>query len=209
MSVRTLPILLCALALAACSDPRLKPNPTVESVKQPLVHTTQLAYDVRFDGRNRLHDPQALDDYLASIRVAYGDRISVDDPIAPGAEARRQEVAAVVARHGLLVQATAPVSTGPVAPGTARVVVTRTRAAVPNCPDWSRPSNPESEASTSSNFGCAINGNLAEMIADPNDLLSGKAYAGADGDTASKAIGTHRGKAVTGAGALQAVGIAK
>jgi len=52
-------------------------------------------------------------------------------------------------------------------------VVSATKAEVKNCPDWSS-QNRESAAPTSSNYGCAINSNLAAMIADPADLLRGR-----------------------------------
>ena len=141
---------------------------------------------------------RAFDEYLTAIRIAYGDRISIDDPVAVGAAERRAAIAGVVARHGLLVEETAPVSSTRLAPGVTRIVITRSRASIPDCPDWSRPSNPELAASTMSNFGCATRSNLAEMVADPNDLVSGKAYEGADGHTINKATDAFRRRQPTG-----------
>src|SRR3546814_14284849 len=66
------------------------------------------------------------------------------------------------------------VTRGSVPAGMVRVVATRSTARVDNCPDWSAPSHPNVQASTTSNFGCASQSNLAAMIADPNDLLAGK-----------------------------------
>ena len=59
-------------------------------------------------------------------------------------------------------------------PGTVRVVVSRNRAAVPDCPNWSRPSQPDFENQSMSNFGCAVNTNLAAMVANPEDLIHGR-----------------------------------
>ena len=42
----------------------------------------------------------------------------------------------------------------------------------------SRDASLEIRSNTSSNFGCAVNGNLAAMIADPADLVRGLAAAG-------------------------------
>lgn len=43
------------------------------------------------------------------------------------------------------------------------------------------------------NFGCAMNGNLAAMVADPNDLSFGRAaMPGSDGFEGAKAIALYR-----------------
>ena len=48
-------------------------------------------------------------------------------------------------------------------------------------------------SSTSSNYGCAVNSNLAAMIADPTDLVLGQAGSvTGDADTSSKAIKVYR-----------------
>lgn len=66
-------------------------------------------------------------------------------------------------------------------------VVTAGRATVPNCPDWSSASL-DSAAVTSSNYGCAVNSNLAAMIADPQDLIHGRSDADTDVVTMTRAI---------------------
>ena len=188
MKSKISPILL--LLVAGCSNPHLDLNRGVETAKVPVVETSKMTYDLRLGSGSTLPAGQAraLDEYLGSIGIAYGDRISVDDPSPVGAAARRQAIAEVVARYGLLLDGTTPVTTGTVPAGTVRVVVTRTRATVPGCPDWSRSSAYDPDAAVSSNYGCAVRGNLAEMIADPNDLIVGKEYQGADGATVSSAI---------------------
>ena len=54
------------------------------------------------------------------------------------------------------------------------MVVSRTRAEVPDCPNWSVPSQPNYNNRTMSNFGCAVNSNLAAMVANPEDLIHGR-----------------------------------
>jgi pilus assembly protein CpaD len=183
----TLPLL--ALVLAGCAQSGTLANRTVESVKVPVIERSLLSYDLPVDGRNALPPSQArvLAEYLASIGITYGDRIAVDDRLGAGAPQRRAVIAEVVARHGLMLDYAAPVSSRPLTPRTVRVLVTRAKAVVPGCPDWSRPSEIEVEGAASSNFGCATRSNLAEMIADPNDLVVGKAYDGADARTVERA----------------------
>ncbi len=52
-------------------------------------------------------------------------------------------------------------------------VVCGSQAVVPNCPNWSS-GGIDSAAMTDTNYGCAVNSNLAAMVADPADLLHGK-----------------------------------
>jgi len=191
--------------LAACSGPV---NRTVSTQKAPMVHSTLLAHDVRFGGYDGLEPDQSrrLEEWLRSIDIAYGDRISVDDPVPTGAAGRRAAVAGVIARFGLIIEDEAPV-TASLPAGVVRVVVTRTKITLPDCPDWRRKSNPEPNVSTMSNFGCASVSNLAAMVADPNDLLEGQVYAGADGHTTSKAINVFRERRPTGADKLQVADI--
>ena len=95
----------------------------------------------------------------------------------------------------------APATAGTITAGTVRVVVTRLSASVPSCPDFSRIYQPDYEASTTSNFGCATNKNLAAMIANPADLVRGEPGSGtADPVQITKSIKALREAAPSGAG---------
>src|SRR4029450_4835666 len=87
-----------------------------------------------------------------------------------------------------------PVLNGEVPPGTVRVIASRPSASVPGCPDWSEDgSDPASSEMTSSNFGCAMNSNLAAMVANPDDLVVGRNGSSAGGGApAHRAGGTYR-----------------
>ena len=56
-------------------------------------------------------------------------------------------------------------------PGQARVVITRSTASVPGCPDWSVKTEANYNNATSPGFGCGVNSNLAAMIANPADTF--------------------------------------
>ena len=141
-----------------------------------------------------------LDAWFRGLDLSYGDAIFVDGAYA---EAARSDVARVAGRYGMLVSHGSPVSQGIVAPGAVRVVVSRTRASVPNCPNWSVKSQHNYRNNNMSNYGCAMNGNLAAMIADPNDLVWGREGTGyGNADTASRAIRTYRNAKPTGEGGL-------
>ena len=196
-----LALALPALLLAGCGG---TVNRGLESVHQPVVSRADYAFDLNTSGGHLAPgEAQRLDGWLASLNVGYGDSVGIDDP-SPYPNPARDEVARQVAKYGLLLTDTAPVTPHPLTSGTVRVVVTRMSAAVPGCPDYSRSSNHEFEGNTSSNFGCASNSNLAAMVARPQDLVRGQpGAASVDPATATKAIQTFREAKPTGAGGLK------
>lgn len=191
-----------ALALPGCMG---TDNRGMESVHQPVVDRAEYALDLRTEGDSLAPgEPGRLAGWFDAVRLGYGDRVQVDDPDGRSYGARA-EVGGVAAGYGLLLADGAPLGTAPVAPGTVRVVVSRMRAAVPGCPDWSRNSSLDFSSHTSSNFGCANNTNLASMVASPADLVRGRnSDGGSDPAVSFKAIDTYRKAPATGAGGIKA-----
>lgn len=188
-----------ALALSACGTE----NRGLSSVHQPVVQRTDYVYDVAGSGGLEQTDVKRLAGWFEALKIGYGDRVSVDTSSAGDTRAARDAVAALAARYGLLLDETAPVTSGEIAPGNVRVVVSRVTASVPNCPDWSRASQPDMTGHASSNYGCATNSNLAAMIANPEDLISGRSGSPVSSTLASsKAVKTYREAPTTGAGGL-------
>ena len=196
--------LLAAGALvAAPADARPSkrhgPEHGLDALAQPVVQRTDYVMD--FAAREDRLSPterSRLDAWFGSLGIGYGDRIWVEEPYGPGPA--RQDVARIAAEYGLLLSDGAPVTPGAVPPGTVRVIVSRSFAYVPGCP---RSDNGRGPSSTSANYGCAINGNLAAMIADPSDLVLGQAGAGArDTGQAAKAIKLYRETPPSGARGL-------
>ncbi|MEO5867790.1 MAG: CpaD family pilus assembly protein [Sphingomonas sp.] len=188
-----------ALALAGCGG---TPNRGLESTHQPVVARQDYAFDVNTGGNGLAPgEAQRLAGWMASLHLGYGDHVALDDPHPYGGGVR-DDVAAQVARYGLLLSDDAPITGAPVAPGTARIIISRMRASVPGCPDFSREGqNPEFESNTSSNHGCAINANMASMVANPIDLVRGQPGADlTDAAAAGKAIDTFRRAVPTGNG---------
>ena len=185
--------LTLGIGLSGCAT-----NRGLESLNQPVVSRTNYTLDVAsYGGGVPLPEQRRLAGWFETLDLRYGDRISVDDPGADGAI--REAVAAIAARYGLLVGEDAPVTTGQIAPGTVRVVVSRSSATVPNCPNWQSKSDTNLNNATYSNYGCAVNSNLAAMVADPEHLLHG---AKGSGETvvmsSSKAIDSYREAKPTG-----------
>ena len=201
-AVTTAVALSLGLALSACGD--MPNNRSLYSVKQPIVERNNFTLDLATDaGGLSVSEQQRLAQWFETMDLRYGDRVALDTSL-PN-DAVREDVAAIAARHGLLLSDGAPVTAGFVEPGNVRVVVTRSRAHVPGCPDWSDKMATNLENRTSDDYGCAVNSNLAAMIADPEHLLKG---AEGTGETivmsSTKAIESYREQAPSGASGLAA-----
>ncbi len=194
-----LPLIGLALALSACGTS----NRGMESVHQPVVQRTDYVIDLAAAGdRLASGERDRLDGWFRSIGLAYGDRVAVDDPTRSGQGA--EDIIELLSLRGLMVAGAAPVTAGALNPGNVRVVVSRSTASVPNCSDWSRPAVPEFSGSTMSNYGCALNGALSAMVADPQDLVHGRDTGGpADALTSDKAIRVFRDTAPSGSRGLK------
>lgn len=195
-NLSVLALIACSVSLSACGDTASR---GLESVHQPVVSRTDYVFDVAAPngGDFAARDADRLNGWFDSIKLRFGDRVSVDAP--GGDSGARHATAIVAARYGLLVEESAPVTEGAIPSGAVRVIVSRMTATVPNCPDFTTPSAPQFSGSQSSNYGCAINSNLAVMTADPHDLLVGRdGSQTVDASTSTKAIKGYRAAPLTG-----------
>lgn len=190
------------LVLSGCGG--MPTNRSLNSTKQAVVERTNYTFDVR-TGQGGLDIPeqQRLSAWFETMELGFGDRVSIEDPMA--SDATRDAVSKLAGRHGILVDEGAPVTSGYVQPGYARVVLTRSTASVPGCPDWSAKSDMNFNNATHPGYGCATNSNLAAMVANPQDLIEGQK---GNGETvimsSTKAIDSYRQQAPTGAAGLKA-----
>lgn len=194
-----------ASAVAGCSTPTVNsPERGVASVNVPVVTTADFAFDAAAPGgRLAPGESERLNGWFQGLGLGYGDTVYVDGAYR---EPAREQIAQVAGRYGMLVQPGAPITAGIVQPGTVRVVVSRRRAEVPGCPNWSRPAQPNLDNKNMSNFGCGVNSNLAAMVADPVDLIHGREGASAiDAETAAKAVTFYRTQRPSGEKGLQNV----
>ena len=197
-------IAVLGLGLAGCGG--MPENTSLYSVKQPVVERTNMVLDVNTSASGLpISEQQRLNGWFETMDLRYGDRIAIENPSQnPAVSAAVRDLAA---RYGLMISDTAPVTPGFVQPGQARIVIPRSSASVPGCPDWSAKSDMNFNNGTSSNFGCAVNSNLAAMVADPQDLLEGKKGSGETViATSNKAISTYREAEPTGKAGLKTEG---
>ena len=191
---KTLSLALLASALTACGhvnttvdDPRSGLLP----VNVPVVERSDYAFDLATAGGGlSAEDTARLDGWFRGLGLGYGDTVYLDGAYA---EAARPDIARVAGNYGLMVSPGAPVTAGRVPDGAVRVVVSRSRASVRGCPNWSAPSQPNYENHMHSNLGCAVNSNIVAMVANPSDLVHGRAGEPvSDAQTANKAIELYR-----------------
>lgn len=182
-----------AFTLAGCGATGA--NTSLYSTNQPVVQRSNHIFDVNVDGGSGLSsfEQTRLTEWFEAMKLGFGDRIAVDFGDGYADAAAKQTVRDIAAKYGMLVSETAPVTAGAITPGTARIVVTRSTASVPNCPNWSKTTEANFNSSTHPNYGCAVNSNLAAMVADPEDLVRGRESTpeNSRGGTRKKAGGTN------------------
>jgi pilus assembly protein CpaD len=204
-SRQILALAVLALPLAACQTDQAA-NRGMESVHQPVVSHTAFTYDVQAgpDGGLSGSEARRLDDWFASIGLGYGDQVAVATDPAYLSPSLRDGIANVVGRHGILVGEDGSAVAGVAPQGSVRLIVRRATASVPGCPDWSDKPETDQQLGLSTNYGCGVNGNLAAMIANPEDLVRGQTT---DSDlrtaTSNRAISTYMEKKPTGSGELK------
>lgn len=160
------------VTLSGCGN--MSSNRGMESVHQPVVSRDNYTLDLSAQGGALpTQEQRRLAEWFQAMDLGYGDRVSIDDPSGRNVVVK-SAIEAAASRHGILVNDIAPVTTGEIAPGTVRVVVTRSTAQVPGCPDWKSKMEMNYRNATSSNFGCGVNSNIAAMVANKEDLVRGE-----------------------------------
>jgi pilus assembly protein CpaD len=183
-----------SIALAGCGS--IGANTSVYSTNQPVVERTNFAIDVNGDSTYGIAGAEKvrLSEWLEAMKLGYGDRIAIDYGDGYSNAAANQVIANMAAEHGVLMSDSAPLTAGRVTAGTYRIVVTRSSASVPNCPNWSKTTEVNYNTSTHPNYGCASNSNMAAMIADPEDLIRGRRDEKLDSNSGTRAVTRHRAK---------------
>ena len=191
-----LSLLALATALAGCQHADM-PDRGLSPVNVPTVTRSEYAFDVAAPyGAIGPVETARLDSWFRGLALGYGDMIYLDGPNAASA---RWDVARIAGRYGMLVSSGAPMTAGQVGPDVVRVIVSRSAAAVSGCPNWSASSQPNYHNRTMPSFGCSVNGSLAAMVANPQDLVHGREDTGAsDSVAAAKAIDMYRNWPLTG-----------
>lgn len=189
--------LMLGASLAGCAG--VPSNRTMYSQHQPVVEKVNYTLDLT-TGSGGLPYPEQerLAGWFQELGLKYGDRVALQDQMQD--PALLGAVEALAGRYGITVDTGVPASVGLVPAGTTRVIVSRSKAYVPGCPDWADQSDGNPGNALSRNYGCATNSNLAAMVANPDHLLKGdETGSNTTIMTSNKAINAYRARTPTGA----------
>lgn len=208
MNKKLIPLLIVAggTMLSGCmggtSDPRASFRGH-ESPYQPVVKQNHLVLDLAAgNGSLAGGELNRAKDWFDMIGLRYGDQVTIDDSNGYGSNMVRNQISGLTGRYGLIpADNTAPMTVGAVPPGMIRVVVSRASASVEGCPNWEQGMTGGGSPGAP-NYGCATNSALAQMVADPNDLVRGRSASdtGKSSEYAVQAIEKWRKTEVKGAG---------
>lgn len=199
------PVLLIAVILmtlvTACA-PEMSAWSPEQNVKKNDVRRITFQHQVRFDGngaelshveRARLHR------FLTRHEAGYGDRVQIGarGNRADGTDirraSRREAIVAAELRGLELTTGLLPDVQGSENwNGNIRIELSRYIVVPPSCPDWTKRADGDYANRRSSNFGCASVVNLGLMVANPGDLVRGRAAGPADGATGARRYKSYR-----------------
>ena len=194
-------IVIATLAIIAACAPENSNWSPVQSPKRNSVKWISFEHEVRFAAGDVLSDGERerLQAFLARHKAGHGDDVMVG---ADGARTSNREIlsaarreAAVLGEFRDLVLRPHMMPDVPAASawtGGIKVVLGRFVVVPPKCPDWSKPSDGDPNNTVSSNFGCATATNLGLMVADPADLVGGRAPGPAAGAVGARLYRAYR-----------------
>ncbi len=156
------------------------------STQQPVVRRVEYSLDVEADMAAGSIEDQQLAEWLDALTPGYGDQVALDLGGRPSAGRLSLILRARLAKFGLAEAPILAVSVTPLRSDKVRIILRRSVASVPDCPNYRGVGGADFGDSGIRGYGCAVNGNIASMIADPNDLLEGKAAPPGEGWRAAK-----------------------
>ncbi len=186
-----LALTFCLAIWAAGCESTPKPVEKARNTEAPnaiVVSETTSSHTVRY--RAGVDEPDAaqitgLNNFLIGADVERGDRILIERAASPADDMRASILADAMARKGLLPAMSEAAS---VPQGELHIVIHRYVATAPGCPNWTKAPGNDFDNTMHSDFGCATASNLAAMVADPHDLLTGRSMGPPSGDPALAAM---------------------
>jgi pilus assembly protein CpaD len=181
-------IVAIVLVLAACR-PAATEWTESEAPNRLRLDDAAVSVNVRFAAGSAYllpADAQRLRAMAATGTISASERVSVAVGGGPGlAEAGRDAISAALLPYGIV---TSPLPLAGVPANHAVVQVGRYVVTLPPCPNWSKSPGTDFTNSYPSNFACANQTNLGQMVASPADLVSGQPLGPAAGPPAVAAV---------------------
>lgn len=181
-----------SLLLGACSQQGYYTNGA--ELERSIVTMVRLAHPVTSEQNGTADLSQDslanLESFTTANDVGYGDVILFDQ----GADVPTERIDALTAwflKQGVTVGENSGVFGAMPAVGSVMVYVERYTVTTPDCQRWSETSTSNPNNAPSQPFGCASQSNLAAMVANPRDLVTGERV-GANPDTTRKSVKAYR-----------------
>ena len=166
--------LLALMSLAGCAADKTAPalNTGLETIYKASVNFEDFSHLVQLrSGTLSAQEDAALSAFLRSTGVTYADRITMQTSEVSNAAQSRAAVDTVLSRIGLTISSVS--LNASVAPGNVKLIVSHSSVALPQCGHFDRGVSPNWQNQTMPDYGCATRSNLASMVANPADLVSG------------------------------------
>jgi pilus assembly protein CpaD len=193
--------ILMAVSLGGCDmapPPPLTDGATTELPNPLQASTIRESHMLRYAPGGAVPNPAevaGLNSFLTANQVAPGDSVLVERAAPVGSAAvalDAKRTARLTAALGRQSVKTAFAFEPAVPAGQVRLTVDRVVASVPNCPNWSKAPGNDFGNTMHTDFGCATANNLAQMVDDPRDLVTGRTMGPEKGDAALEAMHKYR-----------------
>ncbi|WP_417449324.1 CpaD family pilus assembly lipoprotein [Kordiimonas sp.] len=165
---------LALISMTACVHDRAANPVAGEAITRNAVTMVRMAHTIEAeeDDTDTLSaSAQAsLHAFLGSVGAGHGDTIMLDSNSTP---ARRDAVAHIVRKRGLVYGGEAPLGATPKG-GDITLYVERYIVTPPACGQWPNEPTNNTRNNASAYFGCSNTANLGLMVADPRDLIAGQ-----------------------------------
>lgn len=183
---------LVAVLVAAPLLPGCTPAPSELALNRIAVKSVQFTHTVHFAPGSAALAPSEADGLRAFLSrgVASANAITLVGGTSPIADARRASVSRAVAAAGLSSSIATPDPN--FTADAVEVRVTGEAAVPPACPDWDVVGPYDPSNAPMRNLGCATSTNLYLMVADPHDLVTGRALAPAEAQPGMRAVDAYR-----------------
>jgi pilus assembly protein CpaD len=189
MRMRPYPMVVAIVLVLAACRPAVTEWTESEAPNRLRLDDAAVSVNVRFAAGSAYllpTDAQRLRAMAATGTISASDRVSVAVGGGPGlAEARRDAISAALLPYGIV---TSPLPLAGVSTNQAVVQVGRYVVTLPPCPNWSKSPGTDFTNSYPSNFACANQTNLGQMVASPADLVSGERLGPTAGPPAVAAV---------------------
>jgi pilus assembly protein CpaD len=191
--------LLLFTILPACTPKNngLRDNGGLDTIYKASVTLNEFAHTVHFSsGKLTDKEQSSLATFIAASGLRYGDKFNLRTSEPDMSIAYRNAINIVLARFGVTLGSIETIIG--LEAGSAALVVVRATAILPKCGIQSGPNGANIKNENMANYGCATRSNLAAMVANPADLISGNTLDGQGADITAKPVDGYGGHELTG-----------